>query len=230
MISNVNFMENIELILFDLDDTLISEAKWYMDKWKKCDSYIKKKYNIVGFYEKISQIISQHGFDYPKKVDDALIALNVCEKNLVQEIVNYYLTAEVTPTVFSNTHKILTELNKNFHLGIITSGKQWEQELKIKLSGFEKYFSFIHVVENKSKDSSELFFKPLNFFNILPENTLYVGNDPQNDFVGAKNLKIKTIRLLQGIHKDTHVTVDFDADLKYNSLEDFNNHFSEFKL
>ena len=44
-------------IVFDLDDTLISESKWYMDKWKKCDFYIEKKYNIVGFYEKISQII-----------------------------------------------------------------------------------------------------------------------------------------------------------------------------
>jgi len=230
MILNVNSMNNIKLILFDLDDTLISETKWYMDKWKKCDSYIKKKYNIIGFYEKISQIIYQHGFDYSKKVNDTLIALNVSEKNLVQEIVNYYLTVDVTPIVFLNTHQILTELNKNFHLGIITSGKQWEQELKIKLSGLEKYFSFVHVVKSKSKDSSELFSKSLNFFNVLPENSLFIGNDPYNDFIGAKMLKIKTIRLLQGIHKDTIIDGNSDADLKYDSLEDFNNDFFKCKL
>ena len=223
MISKVNFMKNIELILFDLDDTLISESKWYMDKWKKCDFYIEKKYNIVGFYEKISQIIYQHGFDYPKKVDDALVGLNVYSKNLVKEIVNYYLDVEVTPTIFPNTHYILKDLSKKFHLGIITSGKKWEQELKIKLSGLEEYFSFIDVIENKSKTSSELFTKSLIFFNTIPENTVYVGNDPFNDFIGAKNLKMKTIRILQGIHKNS-VSIN-DADFTYNSLEDFNNDF-----
>ena len=58
---NKNF-QNIKLILFDLDDTLISEAEWYLDKWKECDHYLEKKYGILGFFEKISQIIDQYGF------------------------------------------------------------------------------------------------------------------------------------------------------------------------
>lgn len=226
---NKNF-QNIKLILFDLDDTLISEAEWYLDKWKECDHYLEKKYGILGFFEKISQIIDQYGFDYQKKVDDTLIALDISKKITVNEIVGYYLDTEVTPVVFPNTHKILSKLNKNFHLGIITSGKRWEQLLKIKLSNIDEYFSSIDVLENKSKDSSIPFTKCLDFFSVSAENTLYVGNDPLNDFVGAKSIKIKTIRLLQGIHKETKVSKELDADLKINSLEDFNNQLFSFEM
>ena len=219
---------NIKLILFDLDDTLISESDWYLDKWKKCDHYLEKKYGILGFFEKIFQIIEQHGFDYPKKIDDALIELNISEKITVKEIFDYYISVQVIPVVFPNVHEILSQLKKTFHLGIITSGKTWEQKLKIKSSNLDKYFQSIDVLENKSKDSSIPFTKCLDFFSTSSENTLYVGNDPFNDFVGAKSIKIKTIRLLQGIHKETIVSDKFNADLTFDSLEDFNKKIFDF--
>ena len=219
---------NIKLILFDLDDTLISESDWYLDKWKECDHYLEKKYGISGFFEKIFQIIEKYGFDYPKKIDDALIELNVSEKITVKEIVDYYLDVQVTPVVFPNVHKILSQLSKTFDLGIITSGKKWEQLSKIKSSNLNDYFQNIDVLESKSKDSSIPFSKCLDFFSTSAENTLYVGNDPHNDFIGAKSIKIKTIRILQGIHKETQVQEKFNADLSYNSLEEFNNNIFEF--
>jgi len=224
MILEANFTENIKLLLFDLDDTLISEEKWYLDKWEKCDLYIQEKYNVKGFFEKILQIIDLKGFDYSKKVDDTLVQLNVSEKIPVQEIVDYYLNVEVTPVVFSNVFLILKELKKNFHLGIITSGKKWEQILKIRLSKLDEFFSFVEVIENKSKDSTSPFLKCLDYFKISPTNTFYIGNDPINDFVGAKKLGIKTIRLLQGLKKDIIVNKNLDSDLNFKSLEDFNNH------
>ena len=205
---------------------MISEEQWYLDKWKECDLYLKKKYNIQGFFEKILQIINKHGFDYTKKVDDTLVQLNISEKISVKEIVDYYLNVEVTPIVFPNVHKILTELNKNFYLGIITSGKRWEQLLKIKLSGLDKYFSIVEVIEQKSKDSLTPFLKCLKFFKISSKNILFVGNDPRNDFIGAKKLGIKTIRILQGIKKNIKVDKNLDSDFKFNSLEDFNNHIN----
>lgn len=222
-----NFPQKIKLILFDLDDTLISEKQWYLDKWEKSSLYLQEKYNVSGFFEKISNIINIHGFDYPKKVDDALNQLDISQKISVKEVVDYYLDVEVKPKVFSNVHTILSELNKNYHLGIITSGKTWEQLLKIKLSNFEKYFSIIEVIQTKSKNSTIPFLKCLDFFNISSKNTLYVGNDPLNDFIAAKELGIKTIRICQGIKKNIKVGKKLDSDFNFKSLEDFNNQLNK---
>ena len=224
-----NFPQKIKLILFDLDDTLISEKQWYLDKWEKSSLYLQEKYHVQGFFEKISNIIHIHGFDYTKKVDDALLDLNVSEKISVKEIVDYYLNVKVTPVVFLKVHDILTDLNKNYHLGIVTSGKKQEQILKIKLSGLDKYFSIVEVVESKSKNSPTPFLKCLEFFNISSKHTLFIGNDPVNDFVGAKKLGIKTIRILQGMKKNIKVDRNIDSDFKFNSLEDFNNHLNSYE-
>ena len=107
----MSFNKNIDFIIFDLDDTLISEEEWYLDKWKLCGEYLENNFQVKGFYDIMKKILIRNGFDYSRKIQDVLTQLDRSDLD-VSEIVDFYLNAKVIPKVFPETHKVLSSCTK----------------------------------------------------------------------------------------------------------------------
>ena len=49
---------------------------------------------------------------------------------------------------------------------------------------------------------------------------VYIGDNPNKDFVGIKRLGVKTVRVLTGCYKAQQVSRDFDAETTIDNLLD----------
>ncbi len=62
----------------------------------------------------------------------------------------------------------------------------------------------------------------LEYFNVEPSECIYIGDNPNKDFVRAKELGMKTIRIIHefGDHINDEVSIDFEAELVFKKLID----------
>lgn len=108
---------------------------------------------------------------------------------------------------------MLEELrSKNLILGMITNGKGHFQIDNLRALGIEKYFETILVSEWEGikKPDPQLFKRALEQLNVSPNESIYVGDHPENDIKAAQNVGMKAIW-----KKDcqwNHVNADFIVD------------------
>jgi FMN phosphatase YigB (HAD superfamily) len=77
------------------------------------------------------------------------------------------------------------------------------------------------VGNKKEKPDPEVYRFTLEALHSKPEETICIGDNPYTDFLGAKKLGIRTVRLLNGEFKDVRLSEDYEADLTVSSLEAF---------
>lgn len=92
---------------------------------------------------------------------------------------------------FPNLLSMLEGLkNCSIRLGIITNGKGKFQMDNIRALGIENYFDTILISEWEGikKPNPEIFQKALRQLNVPANESMYVGDHPENDVKGAKNI------------------------------------------
>lgn len=87
-------------------------------------------------------------------------------------------------------------------LGLVTNGISKVQKSRLKISGLEGYFNAVSVSEEvgQPKPHPQIFWDSLNKLNLTPDQVIVVGDRPDADIVGAKNIGSKSILF---IHKKT---------------------------
>ncbi len=91
---------------------------------------------------------------------------------------------------------MLEELkHNNIVLGMITNGKGKFQMDNIKALGIEKYFQTILISEWEGikKPEPQIFLKALDKLNVLPSESIFVGDHPEKDVKAAQNVGMKGI-------------------------------------
>ncbi len=130
----------------------------------------------------------------------------------------------------SNVSKLLIDKEESYYnIGIITDGKASVQWNKINLLGIEKMVDKIIVTDDYGLE----FWKPhefayremLKYFNCNKEQCIYIGDNPHKDFIGAKKVGMKTIRVIRevGDHMNTVLDVEYEADNKISNLKELVN-------
>jgi putative hydrolase of the HAD superfamily len=115
---------------------------------------------------------------------------------------------------------------RKFKLGLLTNGNVETQRNKVSLLKLEKYFDAIIYARDLGVSCEKP--NPLAFKAVLaalgskPEETVYVGDNPHTDFIGAKKLGIKTIRLLDGEFKAVHIGLAYEADIDAQNIDEVN--------
>jgi putative hydrolase of the HAD superfamily len=73
-----------------------------------------------------------------------------------------------------------------------------------------------------AKPSPHCFLKICNLENVRPKDVVYVGDDPNKDFVGIKPLGFQTIRVLKGRHKNLKKSKKYQPGMEIKSLMKLN--------
>jgi putative hydrolase of the HAD superfamily len=212
----------INTIIFDLDDTLYNERSFVFGCFQEVCSYLSKKYDVrfSVLYESIRGIFREHGRG---KIFNILCKkYNFDEK--IDDLVNIYRNAMPNIKLYDDSRLFITKFRSKYNLGIITDGKASVQWNKIKLLGLSDYVDKIIVTDDYGlsnwKPNTFSYNMILSCFNTSPSQSIYVGDNPHKDFVGAKELGIHTVRIIRncGDHMKTFLDNNYEADYNIYSL------------
>jgi putative hydrolase of the HAD superfamily len=207
----------IKALIFDLDDTLYYEKEYVLGAFKEVAYYLGSKYekNKEELYIRMQEILNEHGRGKIFNV--------ICEEMSFKEdingLVDIYRNSKPKLKLYKDSEEFLIWARKRgYKLGIITDGCSKVQWNKINSLGVQDLVDKIIATDDLGKE----FWKPnirpyldmMHYLNINKEECIYIGDNPNKDFVGARKLGIKTIRIIreEGDHINTFLDIEYEAD------------------
>lgn len=192
-------MNIIKAVLFDLDGTLLNRdasVKAFIEKQyhrlNVCLNHIPKDKYITRFIE-----LDNRGYVWKDKVYQQLVnefdITGLTWEELLQDCISEFKRSCVP---FSNLISTLEELkNKGIVLGMITNGKGQFQMDNIKALDIQKYFKTILISEweGTKKPEPQIFQIALDRLNVLPSESIFVGDHPEKDVKAAQKVGMKGV-------------------------------------
>lgn len=220
----------IKCLIFDLDDTLYYEKMYVLNAFKDVCLYLSSKYNkdYKELYKRCSEVLDEFGRG---KIFDIL-----CDEYGFQEDIEYlveiYRKCEPKIELYEESIEIFEFAKSNdFKLALITDGCSQVQWNKIKALELEKIMDKIIVTDDYgqgySKPHERSYKDILNCFKVKAEQCIYIGDNPKKDFVGAKKLGVRTVRIIHeyGDHIEIKATKEYEAEYIIKKLTDIKNIF-----
>ncbi|OOM77941.1 phosphoglycolate phosphatase [Clostridium puniceum] len=213
----------IKALIFDLDDTLYYEKEYVLGALKKVAYYLGNKYrkNEEKFYIRMEEILNTLG--------RGKIFNIVCEENNfaedINDLVDLYRNSKPKLNLYDDSKEILKWAREHdYKLGIITDGCSKVQWNKIDALNIEKLVDKIIVTDDLGKE----FWKPhgksyldmMKYFGVSKDECVYIGDNPNKDFIGARELGMKTVRIIreQGDHITIFLEKEYEADFNILNL------------
>ena len=213
-------MKSVKAVIFDLDGTLLNRdesVKRFIEgqygRLRKYLGHIPKEKYTARFVE-----LDNRGYVWKDKVYQQLVneynIRTLTVEYLLQDYINEF-NKHCVP--FPNLLSTLEHLkNSNLALGIITNGFGQFQMDNIKALRIDSYFDAILVSEWEGikKPDPQIFHKAMEQLQVMPSESIYVGDHPENDVKAANNAGMKSI------WKKDHQWEKADADYIIDDLSD----------
>lgn len=211
-----------KLIIFDLDDTLYNEAEYVLSGFNVAAEYLGNKYSLSNkdIYDDLIEIFNKKGRG---QVFDLVLEKYDIDKGEVENLVKLYREHDLDIGLLPGAEELLIRLKQGNVKLILMTDTRWQvQERKVKALNVEKYFDKIFYTDkyNTNKSDVELLSKLLDIYKLEPNESALVGDDPDHDFIGAKQIGIKTYRIKQLRLKNVTSTKTYEADIVVNSIQE----------
>lgn len=209
-------------MIFDLDDTLYPERAFVRSGLKAAADYCAQKFSLPApvLFRQFLKVSRQEGRGHI--FDRVLAKYDLVSPVLISRLVKIYRTHRPQVVLPFSVQRALTRWKNYCHLALVTDGAREAQRNKITALGLGAIFETIictdELESGKSKPHPAAFKKILDQFRVRPREAVYIGDDPNKDFLGPKSLKINTIRLLQGRLKDVRVSPALDAEKTFKNF------------
>ena len=216
----------IKAVVFDIDDTLISEHEYIRSGFNVVAQALSVKYQLLqeNVFLKLMNLFQES----PKNVFNRILDFYQIDYTIedIKELIAIYRNHLPNISLYKDAKFILNELSeKDLKLGIITDGYQMTQRNKLLSLGIDAYFDSIIVTDELGRE----FWKPhARPYELIKEQLgvefneiIYIGDNISKDFVTAKKLGIKTIHIKrdEGIYTDLKYGQEYEADYQISSLE-----------
>ncbi len=213
----------IRAIIFDLDNTLLDFVKMKQFAVKAAiTAMIEAGLNVdeEKAYQDIFDLYVEKGWENQQVFDDYLNQTvgKVSNKILAAGIVSYRRAREATLLVYPNVNKTLIELIKmGIQLSVVSDAPSREAWMRLYYLNLHHVFDPVLTFDDTGvrKPSPKPFEMALEIMKSTPDEVLMIGDWPERDVVGAKQIGMKTIFARYG---DTFGTVDSGADWDVNDI------------
>lgn len=208
----------VKAVIFDLDGTLLNReasvqnfiATQY-DRFSKWLDHITKEKYTTRFIELDAQGHVWKDEVYKQLVDEFKIK-RLTRECLLQDYRDEFKHSCVS---FPNLICMLEALKReSILIGMITNGKSQFQMDNIVSLSIEKYFDTILISETEGikKPNPAIFKKALKQFNVSAQETIFVGDHPENDVKISRDVGMKGL-WKKNIHEPDVVTDNIIGDL-----------------
>ena len=213
----------IKAIIFDLDNTLLDFIKMKQFSVKAAITAMNEAglaVNEEKAYQDIFDLYIEKGWENQQVFDDYLNQTvgKVSNKILAAGIVSYRRAREATLLVYPNVNKTLIELIKmGIKLAVVSDAPSREAWMRLYYLNLHHVFEPVLTYDDTGvrKPSEKPFKMALDVLNVEPEEALMIGDWPERDVVGAKQIGMKTIFARYG---DTFGTINSGADWDVNDI------------
>jgi putative hydrolase of the HAD superfamily len=203
----------VKAVIFDLDDTLISEKKYIQSGYRHIATLLSNRYNkdAAELYELLielfnnsprgvfNRLLDDLGFSYTKA--------NILE--LVEEYRNHLPNIEF----FDDVLPCIDILKKKkVKLGVITDGYANAQRQKLKAIKAIEYFDEIIVTDELGREywkpHPKAFEKMKEELNVNFNEMIYVGDNISKDFITPNGLGMQTVFVYRknGVYNNSNDT------------------------
>ena len=218
----------VKAVIFDLDDTLYNEIDYVLQGFRNVAEYLGKEYfvDVNEVHERMCEILKEQGRG---KIFDSICEAYHIDAP-VKKLVEMYRATRPKLSLYQDAEEVIRKLRqKNIGLGLITDGCSQVQHQKIDALFLNDKMDVVLATDDLGKDEEgKPYSKPnpkvyevvLKKLQCRPQEAVYVGDNPQKDFVGAKALGMKTIRIVreQGDHMRDQVDAEYEADVIIQNL------------
>jgi putative hydrolase of the HAD superfamily len=186
-------------VLFDLDGTLLNRDA-------SVEQFIAVQYDrLYGNLSHISKTdytnrfieLDCHGYVWKDKVYQDLVAEFKIDSITWQALLNdYEAQFQFHCVPFPGLIEMLNTLQQQgYLLGIISNGRGEFQTKAISGLGIQNYFDvmLISEIEGVRKPATEIFQRAMTRLGVSAQNSLFVGDNPDADILGAKSAGMRTI-------------------------------------
>ena len=213
----------IKAIIFDLDNTLLDFVKMKQFSVKAAITAMNEaglEVDEKKAYEDIFDLYIERGWENQQVFDDYLNQTvgEVSNKILAAGIVSYRRAREATLLVYPNVNKTLIQLIKmGINLAVVSDAPSREAWMRLYYLNLHHVFDPVLTFDDTGvrKPSPKPFQMALDYLKIKPNEAIMIGDWPERDVVGAKEIGMKTIFARYG---DTFGTVDSGADWDVNGV------------
>ncbi|PKJ54369.1 HAD family hydrolase [Bacillus sp. SN10] len=216
----------IKAVIFDLDDTLISEKKYIESGYKHIAKLLSEKLqkDEQELYQLLMDLFNENARNVFNRVFDTFgVSYN---QNDIMHLVEEYRNHTPIIQFFEDVLPCLKNLRvKGINVGIITDGYANGQRQKLRALKADNYFDEIIVTDELGRQ----YWKPHSkAFEIMQEKLdvkfdemLYVGDNPEKDFYISNIHPIKTIRIYRnGVYKNREYFSNIKENYSIYGLEE----------
>ena len=220
----------IKAVIFDLDDTLISEKEYVRSGFRQVAINISKEYNLD--IDKVYELLLDTFEEDSKNVFNRVLdKLNISyEIDDIKKLVEIYRGHKPEIKLYDDAKYILDTLyKKGIKLGMITDGYKISQRKKLEALNIEDYFECIVVTDELGRE----FWKPHSKSYEIMKNKLkfdydemvYVGDNLSKDFVTANKLGMKTVFInrIEGVYSGIEMDDEYLANSEVSNLKELEN-------
>lgn len=218
----------IKGVIFDLDNTLLDFMKMKEFAVKAAIKGMIEaglSINEKKSYEDIVEIYEKYGWEN-QSVFDVFLEKEigfVDNKFLAAGIVAYRRAREANLMAYPNVNNTLMFLvKKGLKLGVVSDAPSREAWMRIYYLNLYHFFDVVITYDDtkERKPSSKPFELALKKLDLIPVETIMVGDWPDRDVVGAKKIGMRTAFARYG---DTFGTKKSGADWDLNDIYDLVN-------
>jgi putative hydrolase of the HAD superfamily len=223
--NSVTSLQSVQVITFDLDDTLCPERQYVQSGFKAVSTFLREQALVKQdvFPAMWSKFIAgEHSEIFNRVLAEYEINPT---KDLIEKLVTVYRTHHPEITLYSDAHAVLDYFHGRKPLALISDGYEQTQTAKLAALGIKHYFDTIVLTDQLGRDCWKP--SPVGFKTVMqalggkPAEYVYIGDNPKKDFAAPRQLGWKSIcvRRTEGVYAESIAPNElFEADFLVNDL------------
>ncbi len=214
----------VKVAVFDLDDTLFNELDYVRSGLFHVAHILAGK---LGWDEgDLRQaLLTSLQVSRDQVFDRVLAQMGEDTSELIEFCVASYRAHKPDIELSSDVLELLEHLAQEVSLYIVTDGHAKVQKTKcVSLGlwdhpGIKACYVTYQLGPEFAKPSTRCFQMIAEREQCQPSDIVYIGDNPDKDFVGIKPLGFRTIRVMTGQHKHKVVNDEYDAEVSVANLQ-----------
>ena len=190
--------KELKAIIFDLDDTLFLERDFVKSGFRAVANYCHQQFNLPVL-QSFDLLWTKFQNGARGNLFDMLIEVNPGYSTSVDELVRVYRNHKPDIQLVDGVENLIRSLKEDKRTGLISDGYLETQQKKIEALNISHLFDTILLTDslgkNNWKPSPVPFMQVLNDLGVSPENSVYIADNPQKDFIFPNESGMKSIRI-----------------------------------